>query len=141
MGCKNPAKGVGPAPKIGLIWATFVRFSRLKASATMSRRAVLPNGMNFKTRKSMFASVVERFRECVTRREFQFVRHSPVQHEARSLVCGVGGMFQLVDIGELRVGPPGPEGRTGRQQVDVARARELHAAHEQVRSGGGQVAG
>src|ERR1700730_6356944 len=52
----NPACASAPVPKTGLSRVTFARLKRLNASATKSRRAVLPTGKYFRTRKSVFIS-------------------------------------------------------------------------------------
>src|SRR6266436_8197821 len=55
IGCLNPGIGVKPEPNTGLIWETFALLSRLKNSATASRRLTPPNGKYFRMRKSIVA--------------------------------------------------------------------------------------
>src|SRR6266481_6966907 len=63
MGCLNPAMGVKPEPKTGLIWDTLARLNKLKNSATTSRRFFPPNGKYLRARKSTVnsAGVVREF--------------------------------------------------------------------------------
>src|SRR5215813_6933140 len=55
-GCLNSSIEVRPDPKTGLTSETFARFSRLKASATTSRRLTPLNEKYFSARKSRLAS-------------------------------------------------------------------------------------